>query len=313
MWACHMVLQAAVRCMAFSPKGHYALSAAQGERSIALWRVPGKQKRKLQAAAGTLAVPEPVLALSTAPITGNGTDRGFAALAVTEGGRVFVWRCFAEGKLLKSALQAEIASSSLSQLRCGWGQACLHHAVHGPLRCMRQLLCRANRTIKVHAVESRASALDRSLFLHEVFNGHSRSHACMLLQRMPTHTCIPLRSVNSWHVALLACIAYGCMQAHLHSLGCSPLQEWTTWRPIGSFMFECICMARRRSLPGSSQGIFVARFEGSDSTVLVVKGQSMLPTFERLSLPTEGRPLHLSVAPQQVGHLPAPVKIIASQ
>jgi len=68
-----------VQALAFSPAGRWALSAADGERHVAIWpaaereRAGGgrdkkeKKKRKAAAAAGLLALEEPAAALATAP------------------------------------------------------------------------------------------------------------------------------------------------------------------------------------------------------------------------------------------------------
>jgi hypothetical protein len=85
--------QTPVQALAFSPAGRWALSAADGERHVAIWpaaeRERGgsggrdkkdKKKRKAAAAAGLLALEEPAAALATAPAPdGAGDDACFQA------------------------------------------------------------------------------------------------------------------------------------------------------------------------------------------------------------------------------------------
>lgn len=67
---CCGVLQLAVRVLAFAPSSGFALSAAEGERLVAVWPTPdravsSKTKNKGLAAA-SLAVEQPVVGLATA-------------------------------------------------------------------------------------------------------------------------------------------------------------------------------------------------------------------------------------------------------
>jgi hypothetical protein len=56
-----------VQVLAFAPSAAFALSAAEGERLVAVWATPSKASRKKGAAvaAASLAVEQPVVGLST--------------------------------------------------------------------------------------------------------------------------------------------------------------------------------------------------------------------------------------------------------
>lgn len=69
--------------MAFSPAGRWALSAASGERHVAIWaagvqaasKAPGKEKKKkAAAAAGLLALEEPAVSLATTSAAADAGD-----------------------------------------------------------------------------------------------------------------------------------------------------------------------------------------------------------------------------------------------
>lgn len=71
------MLQLPVRALAFAPSSVFALSAAEGERLVAVWPTPGidasgKRKHKGVTAA-SLAVEQPVVGLTTA-----GGDNSYA-------------------------------------------------------------------------------------------------------------------------------------------------------------------------------------------------------------------------------------------
>ena len=77
------MLQTPVQALAFSPGGRWALSAAGGERHVAIWatagqagaKAPGKEKkRKAAAAAGLLALEEPAVSLATAAAAADGDE-----------------------------------------------------------------------------------------------------------------------------------------------------------------------------------------------------------------------------------------------
>lgn len=61
-------LQLPVQVLAFAPSAGFALSAAEGERLVAVWATPSKQGGRKKAGAGaaaSLAVEQPVVGLST--------------------------------------------------------------------------------------------------------------------------------------------------------------------------------------------------------------------------------------------------------
>lgn len=61
--------------LAFAPSGGFALSAAEGERLVAVWATPGRQASKKKGgavAAASLAVEQPVVGLATAGEAGQG-------------------------------------------------------------------------------------------------------------------------------------------------------------------------------------------------------------------------------------------------
>lgn len=65
---CVCVLQLPVRALCFSPDASHAISAAVGERLVAVWVVPqqGSKKKAGGVAAASLAVAQPVVQLATA-------------------------------------------------------------------------------------------------------------------------------------------------------------------------------------------------------------------------------------------------------
>jgi len=67
------VLQLPVRALCFSPDAAYAVSAAVGERLVAVWCSPGPggKKKAGGVAAASLAVAQPVVQLATAGTTGT--------------------------------------------------------------------------------------------------------------------------------------------------------------------------------------------------------------------------------------------------
>ena len=66
-------VQLPVQAMAFSPDGRHALSASEGERSIAVWHLEGPTTKKSQPSCGLLSLEDPAAqiassaAQSTAP------------------------------------------------------------------------------------------------------------------------------------------------------------------------------------------------------------------------------------------------------
>ncbi|KAK9833465.1 hypothetical protein WJX81_007454 [Elliptochloris bilobata] len=112
-----------VQALAFSPGGRWALSAASGERHVAIWAAAGQagakaggkeKKRKAAAAAGLLALEEPAVSLATAADGADGDeDACFQVAAVSEAGRAYVWECRADAAgRVEAALRARISVCS---------------------------------------------------------------------------------------------------------------------------------------------------------------------------------------------------------
>jgi len=108
-----------VQALAFSPGGRWALSAADGERHVAIWPAAGrerggrgrdkkdKKKRKAAAAAGLLALEEPAAALATAPALDGAADDACFQARLRFGARVEL----GEGSLRKFSPQAAAPGS----------------------------------------------------------------------------------------------------------------------------------------------------------------------------------------------------------
>ncbi|WIA12087.1 hypothetical protein OEZ85_012163 [Tetradesmus obliquus] len=80
-----------VQVLAFAPGAGFALSAAEGERLVAVWATPSKQGGRKKAGAGaaaSLAVEQPVVGLSTVAAEGEAPGAFFAA-ATTEAGEAY--------------------------------------------------------------------------------------------------------------------------------------------------------------------------------------------------------------------------------
>jgi hypothetical protein len=60
--------------MSFSPAGQYALSAGQGERQVALWRLGVPASKKTRASSGLLSLEEPAVQLSAASTSAGAPD-----------------------------------------------------------------------------------------------------------------------------------------------------------------------------------------------------------------------------------------------
>uniref|UniRef100_A0A383W0U0 Small-subunit processome Utp12 domain-containing protein n=1 Tax=Tetradesmus obliquus TaxID=3088 RepID=A0A383W0U0_TETOB len=88
-----------VQVLAFAPGAGFALSAAEGERLVAVWATPSKQGGRKKAGAGaaaSLAVEQPVVGLSTVAAEGEAPGAFFAA-ATTEAGEAYVWLITPQG------------------------------------------------------------------------------------------------------------------------------------------------------------------------------------------------------------------------
>eukprot|EP00897_Mesotaenium_endlicherianum_P010378 jgi/Mesen1/9369/ME000610S08692 len=80
-----------VRALAFSPDGTHALSAASGERHVALWCCQGAGT-----AAGVLSMEDPAVSIKC--WQGNGDGAPLQVLAVSEIGEAYVWHSLKESK-----------------------------------------------------------------------------------------------------------------------------------------------------------------------------------------------------------------------
>ena len=117
-----LAMQTPARSAAFSPDGLHAVSAASGERQVAVWptspAAPGSKKsKKAQAAAAALSLEDAAVQVDTcslrggdADVDGNGVgSSGFHVAAVSECGEAYIWVCLpgAEGTL-ESRLLARV-------------------------------------------------------------------------------------------------------------------------------------------------------------------------------------------------------------
>ena len=60
-------VQLPVQAMAFSPDGRHALSASEGERSIAVWHLEGPTTKKSQPSCGLLSLEDPAVQIASSP------------------------------------------------------------------------------------------------------------------------------------------------------------------------------------------------------------------------------------------------------
>lgn len=75
-------MQLPVRALTYAANGAYALSAADGERLLAVWAAPGtssSSKKKSAVAAASLAIDQPIVGISTVGEVRAGQGRGIAA------------------------------------------------------------------------------------------------------------------------------------------------------------------------------------------------------------------------------------------
>ncbi|KXZ42694.1 hypothetical protein GPECTOR_124g494 [Gonium pectorale] len=83
-----------VRAVAFVPGQPHAVSAAAGERHVAVWDVPpAKKSKKQHPAVTTLHLEDPAVSLDAACVAEGET---FSVAAVSEGGEAYVWLCHRE-------------------------------------------------------------------------------------------------------------------------------------------------------------------------------------------------------------------------
>ena len=98
----HSSAGAGARCLAFSPTGECAVSAAAGDRAVAVWDIAAatsaaaSKSSSPAAAVGRAALPEGIpLQLSTSASLGD--DDSFDLCAVSEDGAAFFWCCASGG------------------------------------------------------------------------------------------------------------------------------------------------------------------------------------------------------------------------
>jgi len=122
--------QAAVRALASTPDGAWALSAAGGDRSVAIFSlaVKASTKPKVRKAKGHLALEDPAVSLAccaTAEAPESCVD-AFHALAVSETGEVLVWRCARAEGAVQGTLWARICVGAASNRGAAAG---LHNCI----------------------------------------------------------------------------------------------------------------------------------------------------------------------------------------
>jgi hypothetical protein len=141
--------------LAFSPSGACAVSAAAGDRAVAVWDLaaasaptPGSSAKQSPASAvQRLALAEGMpLHVSTSP---SGADDGsFNICAVSDRGEAYVWRCTASGEVVGAAQRIRIGavpSPGQPPSREGILAATVEESSeHGALRCAA-LRCRASK------------------------------------------------------------------------------------------------------------------------------------------------------------------------
>jgi hypothetical protein len=93
-----MLAQTAVSLAAFAPDGRHCLTAAPGERHVALWTIPPRnpasKKLKPIAATAVLSMEEGVRQLHIASLASSGSGLpGFDVCVVSAGREVHVWHC----------------------------------------------------------------------------------------------------------------------------------------------------------------------------------------------------------------------------
>ncbi|KAG2422682.1 hypothetical protein HXX76_015846 [Chlamydomonas incerta] len=118
-----------VRAVAFVPGQPHAISAAAGERHVAVWDVPpAKKSKKQHPAVTTLSLEEPAVAVDAACVSEGET---FSVGAVSEGGEAYVWVCHrdaagggdADGGDATGGSRASLACQLVMRLRVGDGSA----------------------------------------------------------------------------------------------------------------------------------------------------------------------------------------------
>ena len=128
------MLQTSVRALAATPDNTYILSAANGDRSIAIFSLAVKPstKPKVRKAKGHLPVEDPPVSLgccSTEDSPDSCVD-AFQALAVTEVGEAYVWLCRKEDGAIKGTIRARIRIGSAALAQRGLPSSMQHCVIH---------------------------------------------------------------------------------------------------------------------------------------------------------------------------------------
>jgi U3 small nucleolar RNA-associated protein 5 len=101
--------------------GQYAVSAAPGERHVAIWStLPPKKAKKAQPAVTALSLEDPVASIhvcpcTTSPRVENGGCSTFQVAAVSVRGAAYVWECSTSGQTEGAALKTRL----LARVRVG--------------------------------------------------------------------------------------------------------------------------------------------------------------------------------------------------
>ncbi len=79
---------------AFTPDGRYAVSAADGERHVAVWStLPPKKPKKAQPAVASLSLEDPAVSIDACQREGEEEAGDFHVAAVSSSGEAYVWEC----------------------------------------------------------------------------------------------------------------------------------------------------------------------------------------------------------------------------
>ena len=111
----HSSAGAGARCLAFSPTGECAVSAAAGDRAVAVWDIAAATSAAVSkssspaAAVGRVALPEGI-PLQLCISASVGDDGAFDLCAVSEDGVAFFWCCAAGGVPQSDARRLQIGS-----------------------------------------------------------------------------------------------------------------------------------------------------------------------------------------------------------
>ena len=113
----HSSAGAGARCLAFSPSGDCAVSAAAGDRAVAVWDIAAASSAAASkssspaAAVGRVALPDGIpLQLSTSASAGD--DGAFDLCAVSEDGVAFFWCCAPGGLPQSDARRLQIGAAA---------------------------------------------------------------------------------------------------------------------------------------------------------------------------------------------------------